>query len=1297
MTTHQTTPVPDSDQKRFRGSLAGTLVRTLLIFTFIPLALMAGAAYLRTRALLREQVIDQTQSLLNLQLANVDRTIKTKQIRLDRLVHRGDFGRTIELALHANPLSSEFQNIRSDVLAGFQTLNLEESGVIFNQFLLLDSDGLIRVASRPEWEGLILSSTSDFSQINATNKSITLFGFQPLYPNQLVLITVVDYETASGSKLGRLVGITESQEIQKILRTLMDLSPLAEAYFIVPPNQFIASDPYTGEIVLTEASPSQKENVVPVLNSMMDKDVINPVALEFDAANDVPVLTQVKWLPSMHAGIALQIRQDTIYGQLNTLVPFTIALVALTLTAMALVLLIGANRVIKPLRMLTNITREFASGNWQRRAEVSSADEVGMLAKSFNYMADELSGLYHSLEQKVDERARQIRIAAEVAQSVTALPNLDDLLNKTVELLVRQFDFYQASIFMIDQAGKSAILRAAYGPAASDLIQRKYKLEVGTASIIGWVSANNQPRVASDVLEDPIHLKNELLPQTRSEASVPISIGSLVLGVLDVQSSQPGAFSPETIVMLQTLASQIAAAIQNIGLVESTQVNFQELARLYRSSRLIAEAQSRREVLEVSGKVLNEAPYPVLVLEVAGDGLETITLADSRNYIGSTIELQRSIDANIAEITNYLMDGPVIAPFDAPETPAALRDTVRHLRFDTAAYIPIKCGDDLAALFVLGTKNQKLTNAVVQPYANLADVISVTLGKIEAAEQTEKRLKEMEILTTINRAISSSTDLNNFFSTLHEQIKQIIGDYSLSIALYDEKSGTISVPFNYEDNKVTTVEPFPLGEGLTSILIRNKQPLLLVKDMAIQAAELGAKIAGRPARSWMGVPMLIQNRAIGAMLIQDLDHENTFNEDDLRFFTALAGQVAGVINNVRLLDESLHRALQLETAAEIARDISGSLNLDELLIKAVNFIRERFNFYHAAIFLLDLTGEFAVVREATGEAGAQLKRLGHKIGVGSKSIVGYVSSRGEQLVVNDTSKDATYYANPLLPETRAEMAIPLKVGERILGVLDVQSTIPFAFTEDNLRSLQILADQMAVAVVNSELFAETQEHLSQHRLLHHITTTAASGSTLEEALESAVSGLQVTLGGDRVTILMVDKNRKELEIKASIGYSEDITKTRVPLGSGITGWVAQHRRPLRVNDVAEDPRYIKVSPNTRSELAIPLIYRNELLGVLNVESEQLDAYTENDEEMLGTLGGSLAAIIANARLLEQIRMQAERDRLVYEVTSKIRRSTDIESILTTTASELTKIVGARRTKIQISPVKDSPVEKKNGS
>lgn len=1284
MTTHQSTPVPDSDQRRFRGSLAGTLVRTLLIFTFIPLILMAGAAYLRARALLREQVIEQSQSLINTQLASVDRTVKTKEIRLDRLIHQAGYRIAIELALHANPQNSAYQSIRSDVLAGFSALNGEDSTPTFNQFLLLDPDGVVKVASRPEWEGTALADTTNFEQVIPGNRSKTLFGFEPFYSDQLVMVTFVDYETPTGSKLGTLVGITESQEIQKILQSLMDLSPLAEAYFIVPPDQFISSDAYTGELTLVEISESQKEHVIPALDSMMGANEVKPVALEFDAADDIPVLSQVKWLPSMHAGVALQIQQDAIYGQLNSLIPFTILLVALTLTAMGGVLMVGANRVIRPLHMLSSITRQFAEGDWNKRAEVRSFDEVGLLATSFNHMADELSGLYRSLEQKVDERTRQIRIAAEVAQSITALPNLDDLLNKTVELLVQQFEYYQASIFMVDRAGKYANLRAAYGPAANDMLIRKYRLEVGSASIIGWVSANNQPRVASNVSEDPIHLKNELLPQTRSEASVPISIGSLVLGVLDVQSTHPGVFSPETVVMLQTLASQIAAAIQNVGLVESTQINFQELARLYRSSRVIAEAQNESDLLETSGNILKDAPYPVVVLSLGSDVMEVVTLADSRNVIGTTVELRRYIDANIPDIKIYLASGPVIASAKANETPIALSEIVQHLGFDAAAYLPIRRRDEITALIILGTKKQGLTSAAVQPYANLADLISVTLEKIDAAKQTENRLKEMEALTSVNQAVSTSVDLQGFFSALHEQIKQIVGDYSFTIALYDGKNDTISVPYNYDDNRITTVESFPLGEGLTSILIRNRQPLLLVENTEAQAVEMGAKIVGRPARSWMGAPMVVQNHAIGAMIIQDLDREHAFTEDNLRFFSALAGQVAGVINNVRLLDESLRRAVQLETAAEIARDISGSLNLDELLIKAVNFIRERFNFYHAAIFLLDLPGEFAVVREATGEAGAQFKRAGYKMAVGSRSIVGYVSSRGEQLVVNDTAKDATYYANPLLPDTRAEAAIPLKVGERILGVLDVQSIIPFAFTDDNLRSLQILADQMAVAVVNSELFAETQEHLSQHRLLHHITTTAASGTTLEEALESAVSGLQVTLGGDRVTILLADKNRKELEVKASIGYSNDITKGNVPFGTGVTGWVAMHRRPLRVNDVTEDSRYIEVSSNTRSELAVPLIYRNELLGVLNVESEQLDAYTENDEEMLGTLGGSLAAVIANARLLEQIRAQAERERLIYEVTSKIRRSTDIESILTTTASELTRIVGARRTQISFS-------------
>ena len=269
------------------------------------------------------------------------------------------------------------------------------------------------------------------------------------------------------------------------------------------------------------------------------------------------------------------------------------------------------------------------------------------------------------------------------------------------------------------------------------------------------------------------------------------------------------------------------------------------------------------------------------------------------------------------------------------------------------------------------------------------------------------------------------------------------------------------------------------------------------------------------------------DQAIGALIVQDLENENTFNKDNLAFLSALSSQVAGILYNARQLDENRNQITKIQTAAEIARDISSALNLDELLLKAVNLIRDRFNFYHAAIFLIDNAGSNAVVREATGEAGMQMKRTGHKLAVGSKSVVGFVTGKGESLTINNTVQDATHLPNPLLPDTRAEAAIPLKIGDRILGALDVQSTTPFSFNANDLNTLQILADQLAIAVNNTELFAETQEHLSQHRLLHHITTSAASGTTLEESLNSAVKGLQVTLGGDRVAILLSDRRAKK--------------------------------------------------------------------------------------------------------------------------------------------------------------------------
>lgn len=1270
-----------------QGGLARRIIWRLALATLIPLLLMAGAAYFRTRQLLEDQVVTQMQNLVTTEMDAAQNAMKIKQIRLDRIARLPEFVASMEVILREERGTPAFTEARNKVISIFEQINREEGNPIFNLYFVASPDGLILASSERKWEGTTLVDISRYQDIlTADNQSFGIFDFLPFRPDQFSLVTINQFQSADGAASAAIGGISEEQYAVSILKPIVDLTPSSRAYFISHYGGYLGLDSYTGGIKSFFAATGQRDELEEAFVPMMQPDAeFKPTTVKYVNENGVPVIAQAIWLEELKTGMVLEVPDATVFGHLNSLIPFTIAVFFGAFIAMGTIIIWSANQVVRPILSLADTTSRFAQGYWQERASVQSKDEVGILASSFNRMAEQLSEMYRSLQEQVAERTRQIRTAAEVAQGITTSFNLDELLQNTVRLIVERFGFYHAGIFLIDSSGTRASLRAAHGPSAEEMLRRGHQLEVGSDSIVGWASSQLKPRVAADVDQDPVYRKNPLLPGTRAEAGFPIAVGEVALGVLDVQSAEPHVFDEEMVIVLQTLANQIATAIQNTSLSDTARLDASDAERLYRVSHEIAQAETEEAALEAAGRMMKESPHPSVVIRLSAQGGEVVAIGNPIRQTGVTTKQMYSI--KIDEVARQLPSPVLVNDLSHAENlPTGLARPLREIGCKSGAFLPVQVQGRPAALLLIGEQpGQPLTSQAVRPYTGVISMLSATLEKIKSVRDLQARVIELEALASFNQTALSTSDIKTFYANLQAQVQRVIGDYSFVVALYDKKTNSISIPYLYEEGKVQNIEPFPLGEGLTSILIGTRRPLLLVEDTEKQALSLGAKIHGKPAKSWMGVPLLINDEPIGALIIQDLEREHCFDERDMHFLNEMGRQMAGVIQNIRLLDQSRNTTLQLQTAAEIARDISGSLNLDELLLRGVNLIRERFSFYHASVFLLDLHREYAVIREATGEAGAQLKRMGHKLGVGSKSIVGYVAGRGETLVVSDTLKDATYFANPILPDTRSEAAIPLKVGERILGVLDVQSTQPYAFNEENLRTLEILADQLAVAVVNTELFAETQEHLSQHRLLHHITTSAASGSTLEDALEATVKGLQVTLGGDRVAILLLDKERKMLEMQASIGYSEDAASIRVPVGTGITGWAAAHRKLLRVDDVTKDPRYITVSENTRSELALPLIYRNELLGILNVESEQVAAYTENDEEMLGTLAGSLAAVIANARLLAQIRRQAERERLLYEVTSKIRRSTDMQTILATTASELTRAISARRTQIKIAP------------
>ena len=648
----------------------------------------------------------------------------------------------------------------------------------------------------------------------------------------------------------------------------------------------------------------------------------------------------------------------------------------------------------------------------------------------------------------------------------------------------------------------------------------------------------------------------------------------------------------------------------------------------------------------------------------------------------------------------------------------------------------------------------------------------------------------------------------------------MVGEVDFIIAIYHADTRRIHIPYAFEGSKPLTIDPFPLGEGLTSVLINQNKPLLLVKDTERQASALGAKIIGKAAKSWMGVPLSVGDTVIGAMILQDTTNENRFNEDDLGLLVSIAPQVAASIRNAQyvnrirkdlrafeeektllasLLDTipdrvsfkdvdghyiranqavlsefgvkniseiigktdfdlvdhgraaeshreeqavilsgrpvdqkiekisampgkeawflttkaplrntagqivglvgisreateliqaqelSQRRAQQLQTAAEIARDVSKSRETENLLVRVVNLVKARFGFYHSSVFLVDEDGGFAVLRESTGEAGRQMKVAGHKLAVGSASIVGQATAQGKAIVANDVARDATHRYNPLLPGTRAELAIPLRYGMKILGALDVQSEKANAFLPDDINILQLLTDQLAVAIVNADLYTKTQRNLSQYQLLQQVTASATTSNSLDEALYTVLQGLNAIIAGVESEIYIHDSQRKVLKRRAWIG--DKGKAARIPeeltFGSGMVGLAAQEKIVFYATQAQPNPSASFSVPGLGVEIAIPLIFQNEVLGVFHTFSTSIKKFNDTDQEILGILATSLGAVITNTRLIEQIQNQVSRQKQLYEIANRIRRLPDMESILQTSASEIGRALGARRTHIEI--------------
>jgi GAF domain-containing protein/HAMP domain-containing protein len=380
-----------------------------------------------------------------------------------------------------------------------------------------------------------------------------------------------------------------------------------------------------------------------------------------------------------------------------------------------------------------------------------------------------------------------------------------------------------------------------------------------------------------------------------------------------------------------------------------------------------------------------------------------------------------------------------------------------------------------------------------------------------------------------------------------------------------------------------------------------------------------------------------------------------------RTFNSMTEQLRGTLEKLeqRVAERTSdleRRSVQLQTAAEVGSAVASIRDLNELLQQVTRLVSQRFDFYHTGIFLLDTVNQEAVLMAANSEGGQRMLARGHRLKIGEKGIVGYVTGNKEPRIALDVGQDAVYFDNPDLPETRSEMALPLIAGGQILGALDVQSRMEEAFSEEDIAVLQIVADQVAVAIENARLFTENQTALEAAR--------RAYGEMSREAWDNI------------------------LRSNPDLGYICTLQDMLYPASAE---WKPELIQASQTGET------VAAETNT---LAIPIKIRDQVTGVIRLRKPEGEKkWTDDEIELMETLTEQLSVALESARLYQDTQRRAERERLASQITANIRTSNDPQTILQTAVKELRQALQANKAQVSFhasQPAKPSSPEKGNG-
>jgi GAF domain-containing protein len=911
----------------------------------------------------------------------------------------------------------------------------------------------------------------------------------------------------------------------------------------------------------------------------------------------------------------------------------------------------------------------------------------------------ELTNLSQSLEQRVNDRTRDLAMAAEISRGLSQLRDLNALLSLAVETIQKRFNLYYSQIYLVDLPRRILVLKAGTGDVGASLIHRNHRLLLDCSSINGTAVVDKRALIVADTLKSDIFRSNPLLPDTRSEMAIPLMLGERVVGVLDLQSSQSEALTVDNLPVFQALANQLAIAVENAELYTAEEEARQKLEA--QASRL---AQSRWNSY-LDGIHVEETISYAYQNDSQND--DATQKNQPVNYLSNCIEHPiKVIDTKIGEIKIELSEGQTWSREDDEtirDVSALLSRQLENIRLLKQAE-RYRTEAEEATRRLTREGWEKYTNEMfadrigyrydqnlVIPITGTVDNNDVTtfsrdliiqgetIGVLELCGVELSDENDMAIIEIIADHLSNHLENIRLFEQTQNSLLQVEkSQMSLQQSQQRLSEALDIAQMAYWEYEIPT-QTFTLNDrifGLLGTTIEQE------KTYSISAIEFINRFIHpddrrRIAKLIDSLTQSSEGNYEGMFECQTVSpNDHLINFADIRFRVTCDEDMKPVkvygsyliITDLKKAEVSLaKRAAELARVAELSTIVTGQQDPDVILQIAVDRVKESFNLYHAQIYLLDETGQHLFLTAGSGEAGKKLLAQGWQIALDSKkSIVAEAARLHQGVIVNDVNEDPNFLPNSLLPDTRSEMAIPLVVGNEVLGVLDVHSIEFDHFSNEDINIQTTLTAQIAVAMQNARQYLQTQIALSKTEALYSITRAATQSIDFTQVMQDMLLKTLEASKLDGGLISVVDETTDKLILVAHHNLPDVLVRElESSLDKTLCDLVYRRKSPITLEDMeAEAPLDVSglLKLGLYSYQGIPLESKGKVVGTLSVFGFKPIKGLSHTLDLLQAVGQQIGISIENAKLFQQTQRRTEELSILNELARVLASVTNEEMI-----------------------------------